>query len=247
MFSNFQERKGQLIVVPPFHTFWRLGKIRFSEHWTLRLPFCLLKHHKILFSVIVYNAIFMFKRTTLFLIVFLLSIHVHNFSYAQNWEWVFDQTIVYPSCIKIQKLIYVKFWWSKWYTPEQWCKLSMIGHQWENGMFVNKAYSTYINILSIKKWIIKIQYNDRYSIPTIVEITVDKYTPPNSYKERRFVVNLMYNNELENGDFFIDNQIPYVIKSAKFIAYDLTRANTYCEKTYWKWYKYITLSHSCKR
>lgn len=189
----------------------------------------------------------MFKRISFLLIAFFLSLSVYIYSYAQNWEWVFDQTEAYLNCIKIQKMIYAEFWWSKWYTPEQWCKLSMMGHQWENGMFVNRAYSTYINILSVKKWIMKIQYNDRYSIPTIAEITVDKFTLPKSYKQKKFVVNLMYNNELEKGDFFIDNQISYSIKSTKFISYDLTKANTYCERTYWKWYKYIILSHSCKK
>ncbi|GAB0175024.1 MAG: hypothetical protein HHAS10_09030 [Candidatus Altimarinota bacterium] len=189
----------------------------------------------------------MFKRIIYFLIISLSSAMIHTDSYAKNGEGIFDQTEVYPNCIKIQKMIYAEFGGSKWYTPEQWCRLSMMGHQWENGMFTNKAYSTYINILSVKKGIMKIQYNDRYSIPTIAEITVDKFTLPKNYKGKKFVVNLMYNNELEKGDFFIDNQISYSIKSTKFITYDLTKANIYCEKTYGKGYKYIISTHSCKK
>ena len=167
--------------------------------------------------------------------------------FAGNWEWVFDQTKIYPECVRIQKVILKEFWNSIWFSAEQSCSLYMMWYEWINWKFQETAYSTYAKVISLKKWVIRIQYSDRYSINTIEDIVVENYIIPKNILQKTFVINLMYNNDIDLWDYFIDWDSVYIIYSWKFIWLDIKKPNSYCVKIYGKWYKYHLLSHSCKK
>lgn len=188
------------------------------------------------------------KIAKIFLVATLLfSLSNIDFVLAKNWEWMFDQTKVYPECIRIQKPILKEFWNTLWLTPEQWCSLYMMWYEWRGWKFQDIAYSSYAKVISTKNWVLRIQYKDRYGISTVQDITIGEYKIPKNFNGKTLVINLMYNNDIDIWDYFIDNEVPYIVNSVKFISVDLKLPNTYCTKTYWKWYKYDLVSHSCKK
>ncbi|MBX9809632.1 hypothetical protein K2X92_04560 [Candidatus Gracilibacteria bacterium] len=169
---------------------------------------------------------------------------------AKNGEGVFDQTKAYPECLRIQKLIQAEFGKRqgiKGMADDYGCQFHMMGYNFENGEYVAVAYSTYAKVISSKKGVLRIQYKDRYSLTTTADIVVKNYIISKNLIGKTFVLNLMYNNEIDIGDYFIDNDSVYNIGYSKFHTIDLTYPNAYCIKTYGKGYKYHLLTHSCKK
>lgn len=186
------------------------------------------------------------------LLILILILFFPISTYAEYWKWIFDQTKMQTDCKKIMNNIFTIHWMEyQIYTINQACWLWMSGYdmwnQWKTVIFTKVAYSTYWKILSIKNWIARVQFNDRYSIPSTYDLLASWYSFWKNDIWSTVTLNIMYNNDLDRWDYIIINEVPYDVTVAQFITLDLSNMNKYCEKTYWKWYKYHLLTHSCKK